>query len=81
MRTFRVVSKAGAKETVVKKLSDLVALVVGQVRELKLAIFHEGLDQPEEIMLYEEWDSKRRVFLLVKRRSLIGPLIARRPLT
>ena len=63
MRTFRVVSEAGAKETVVTKLSDLVALVVGQVPELKLAIFHEGLDQPEEIMLYEEWDSTKEGFL------------------
>ena len=63
MRTFRVISEAGAKETVVTKLSDLVALVVGQVPELKLAILHEGLDQPEEIMLYEEWDSTKEGFL------------------
>lgn len=63
MRTFRVVSEAGAKETVVTKLSNLVALVVGQVPELKLAILHEGLDRPEEIMLYEEWDSTKEGFL------------------
>ncbi len=63
MRTFRVVSEAGAKETVVSKLSDLVALVIGRVPELKLAILHEGIDHPEEIMLYEEWDGTKEGFL------------------
>jgi hypothetical protein len=63
MRTFRVVSEAGAKETVATKLSNLVALVVGQVPELKLAILHEGLDRPDEIMLYEEWDNTKQGFL------------------
>jgi hypothetical protein len=63
MRIFRVVSEAGAKDTVVKKLTDLVELVVGQVPELKLAILHEGLDHPDEIMLYEEWDGTKAWFL------------------
>jgi quinol monooxygenase YgiN len=61
MRTFRVIS--GAKDTVVDKLANLVQLVVGQVPALKLAILHEGLDQPEEIMLYEEWDETKAGFL------------------
>jgi quinol monooxygenase YgiN len=63
MRTFRVISEAGAKNTVVAKLAKLVELVVGQVPELKLAILHEGIDRPEEIMLYEEWDSTKAAFL------------------
>jgi hypothetical protein len=63
MRTFRVLPTAGAKDTVVKKLSELVDLVIGQVPTLKLAIIHEGLDTPEEVMLYEEWDSTKAGFL------------------
>jgi quinol monooxygenase YgiN len=63
VRTFRVVSEAGAKETVLTKLANLVALVIERVPELRLAILHEGLDQPEEIMLYEEWDSTKEEFL------------------
>jgi hypothetical protein len=63
MRTFRVVSEAGARETVATKLANLVALVILQVPELKLAILHEGLDQREEIMLYEEWDNTKEGFL------------------
>jgi hypothetical protein len=63
MRTFRVISAAGAKDTVVEKLANLVELVVRQVPELKLAILHEGLDLPEEIMLYEEWDATKTKFL------------------
>jgi hypothetical protein len=63
MRNFRVISEAGAKDTVVKKLANLVELVIGQVPELKLAILHEGLDHPEEIMLYEEWDGTKAWFL------------------
>jgi quinol monooxygenase YgiN len=63
MRIFRVISEAGAKDTVVEKLTNLVELVVGQVPELKLAILHEGLDQPNEIMLYEEWDSTKAGFV------------------
>ena len=63
MRSFRVISEAGAKDTVAMKLANLVELVVGQVPELKLAILHEGLDQPEEIMLYEEWDGTKAWFL------------------
>ena len=30
---------------------------------LKLAIVHQGLDNPEEIMLYEEWDDRKAGFL------------------
>jgi quinol monooxygenase YgiN len=63
IRTFRVISAAGAKDTVAEKLAKLVELVVGQVPELKLAILHEGLDQLEEIMLYEEWDNTKAGFL------------------
>jgi hypothetical protein len=63
MRTFRVISAAGAKDTVVAKLANLVELVVGQVPELKLAVIHEGLDRSEEIMLYEEWDGTKAGFL------------------
>jgi hypothetical protein len=63
MRTFRVISSAGAKDTVVEKLTYLVELVVRQVPALKLAILHEGVDQPEEIMLYEEWDLTKTKFL------------------
>ncbi len=63
MRTFHVISAAGAKETIVTKLATLVELVIGQVAELKLAILHEGLDRPEEIMLYEEWDGTKAAFL------------------
>jgi len=63
MRSFRVISEAGAKQTVALKLSDLVTLVIGRVPELKLAILHEGLDRPEEIMLYEEWDGTKEGFL------------------
>jgi hypothetical protein len=63
MRTFRVVSAAGVTDTVVKKLANLVELVVRQVPELKLAIIHQGLDHPEEIMLYEEWDGTKGKFL------------------
>lgn len=63
MRTFRVIPETGAKDTVAKKLANLVELVAGQVPELKLAILHEGLDQPDEIMLYEEWDGTKAWFL------------------
>src|SRR6516225_3724972 len=63
MRTFRVVAAAGAKDTVVAKLANLVELVVGQVPALKLAVIHEGLDRSEEIMLYEEWDDTKAGFL------------------
>ena len=63
MRTFRVVPDAGAKDKVVAKLANLVELVVGQVAALKLAILHEGLDRPLEIMLYEEWDDTKEGFL------------------
>jgi hypothetical protein len=63
MRTFQVISAAGAKDTVVTKLANLVELVIGQVPELKLAILHEGFDRPEEIMLYEEWDGTKAAFL------------------
>ena len=59
MRTFRVIPDAGAKETVVAKLANLVELVVGQVPTLKLAILHEGLERPLEVMLYEEWDDTK----------------------
>jgi hypothetical protein len=81
MRTSRVISDAGAKDTVVAKLANLAELVVGHVPELKLAILHEGLDRPEEIMLHEEWDGTRRSFSPMKRSSLIGWLVARRPHT
>ena len=64
MRTFHVISAAGAKDTIVSKLGNLVELVIGQVPELKLAILHEGLDRPEEIMLYEEWDGTKAAFLV-----------------
>ena len=37
--------------------------MIETVPELKLAILHEGLDRPEEIMLYEEWDSTKAEFL------------------
>jgi len=63
MRTFRVITAAGAKDAVVAKLANLVELVIGQVPELKLAVIHEGLDRPEEIMLYEEWDGTKAGFL------------------
>jgi hypothetical protein len=63
IRTFRVTSAAGAKDMVVAKLGKLVEFVIGQVPELKLAILHEGLDRSEEIMLYEEWDGTKAVFL------------------
>jgi len=63
MRTFRVISAAGAKDTVVAKLANLVELVVGEVPALKRAVIHEGLDRSEEIMLYEEWDDTKAGFL------------------
>ena len=63
MRTFSVIPEAGAKETVLAKLGDLVELVVKQVPALKLAILHEGLQLPLEIMLYEEWDDTKEGFL------------------
>jgi hypothetical protein len=63
MRTFRVIPEAGAKDMVVAKLANLVELVVRQVPALKLAILHEGLDRPLEIMLYEEWDDTKEGFL------------------
>ena len=63
IRTFSVIAEAGAKETVVAKLANLVELVVGQVPTLKLAILHEGLERPLEIMLYEEWDDTRESWL------------------
>ena len=63
MRTFRVIPDAGAKDTIVSKLSNLVELVIGQVSELKLATLHQGLERPDEIMLYEEWDGTKVAFL------------------
>jgi quinol monooxygenase YgiN len=63
MRTFRVIPDAGAKDTVVAKLAQLVEVVVGQVPALKVAILHEGLDRPLDIMLYEEWDATKEGFL------------------
>jgi hypothetical protein len=86
MRTFRVVSAAGAKDTVVAKLANLVEFVLGQVPELKLAVIHEGLDRSEEIMLYEEWDGTKAGFLANEApkpyrtayREETGPMIADR---
>jgi quinol monooxygenase YgiN len=63
MRTFRVVSTEGAKDTVLEKLTKLVELVIREVPNLKLAIIHESLDRPDEIALYEEWDSTKEKFL------------------
>ena len=63
MRTFRIIPDAGAKATVIAKLANLVELVVGRVPTLKLAVLHEGLEQPLEIMLYEEWDDTKEGFL------------------
>ena len=63
MRTFQVISAAGAKDTIVTKLANLVELVIGEVADLKLAILHEALDRPEELMLYEEWDGTKAAFL------------------
>ena len=81
MRTFRVISAAGAKDSVVAKLANLVELVVGQVPELKLAVIHEGLDGPRRSCCTRSGMARKRDFSPMKRPSLIGPLIARRPRT
>ena len=62
----------------IAKLANLVGLVVGEVPALKLAILHEGLEQPLDIMLHEDGMTRRRGFWRTKRRNPIGPLIVTR---
>jgi len=44
-----------AREAVLKELYKLVEVVLRMQPALKTAVVHESLDNPDKIMLYEEW--------------------------
>jgi hypothetical protein len=74
MRTFRVVSESGAKETVVSKLSNLVALVVGQVPELNWRSSMRASIGQRKSCCMRNGTARRRAFSPMKRLSLIDCL-------
>ena len=52
-----------AREAVLKELSKLIEVVIRTQPALRTSVVHESLDNPDSIMLYEEWSLSKEQFI------------------